>query len=219
MAIEVATDMADCVIGCVQLGSRWKNSDSRTPTAQSTGTPTRNVPRRVSGRLSATCMPPTNMNVPLKNSAPAITGFGIWTMSDASFGRQASTTSHSTIDHATHQLADAGCLLDADEAGTGAQPRRGEQPSDRTADAVRRHAAGDRLHVGPRPCGVVDLLAGRECARGPQSGCDGRYDEGQDETGVNVTPSGKVSGSAKTALSCNPSKKWGFTCPKHAATR
>ena len=105
-------------------------------------------------------------------------------MSDASCGRQASTTSHSAIDHATHRTRDPGCLLDADETGTGAQTRRREQPSDRTADAVRGHAAGDRLHVGPRPGGVVDLLAGREGAHGPQSGCDGGDDEGQDETGV-----------------------------------
>jgi hypothetical protein len=35
----------------------------------------------------------------------------------------------------------------------------------------------------------------------------------------NVTPCGKVSGNAKAALSCNPAKKSGFNCPKHAATR
>ena len=163
-------------------------------------------------------MPPTNMNVPLKNSAPAITGFGIWTMSDASFGRQASTTSHSAIDHATHRLVTPVAFWMPTRLGLALSPGAENSPpiAQPMPSAVTPPAIDfmlGRVHVASLICWQVVSVP---TVRNPDA--TAAMTKGMTRPVSNVTPCGKASGSAKTALSCNPAKKSGFNCPKHAAT-
>jgi len=60
--------------------------------------------RSVIGRLATIWMPATSMSAPLKNSAAAITGRGMFTMRPANFGRHDSRMSQKPMDQAINRL-------------------------------------------------------------------------------------------------------------------